>query len=51
MKKEYMKPTMRVVKIQHKCHLLAGSRYDSVEAPVRTYDEPEDVITDKGYIW
>ena len=25
MKKEYMKPTMNVVKIQHKCQILAGS--------------------------
>ncbi len=25
MKKEYMKPTMRVVKIQQKCKILSGS--------------------------
>lgn len=24
-KKEYMKPTMRVVKVQHQSHILAGS--------------------------
>ncbi len=24
-KKEYMKPSMRVVKLQHKCQILAGS--------------------------
>ena len=51
MKKEYMKPTMRVVKIQHQHHLLAGSPYDSVSTPLDTYDAPEDVITDKGSIW
>ena len=25
MKKEYMKPVMRIVELKHKCHLLAGS--------------------------
>lgn len=25
MKKEYMKPTMRVVELHHKCQILAGS--------------------------
>ena len=24
-KKEYMKPSMKVVELQHKCHILAGS--------------------------
>ena len=24
-KKDYMKPTMRVVVLKHKCHILAGS--------------------------
>ena len=24
-KKEYMKPTMQVVELQHKCQILAGS--------------------------
>ena len=51
MKKEYMKPTMRVVKIQHQHHLLAGSPYDNIKAPLDVYDDPEDVITDKGSIW
>ena len=26
MKKEYMKPAMRVVELQHQCHILSGSR-------------------------
>ena len=50
-KKDYEKPTMRVVKIQHQHHLLAGSPYDSVSTPLDTYDAHEDVITDKGSIW
>ena len=24
-KKEYMKPSMKVVELQHKCHILVGS--------------------------
>lgn len=28
MKKEYQKPTMRVVELQRQAHLLAGSNYD-----------------------
>ena len=50
-KKDYEKPTMRVVKIQHQHHLLAGSPYDDIKSPVETYDSDEDVITDKGSIW
>ena len=26
MKKEYMKPSMKVVELQHKCQILAGSQ-------------------------
>ena len=26
-KKDYMKPAIRVVKMQHKCHILAESNY------------------------
>ena len=50
MKKEYMKPTMRVVKIQQ-TQMLCGSPYDDIKSPVDTYDDPEDVISDKGSIW
>ena len=51
-KKDYEKPTMRVVKIQHQHHLLSGSPYDDIKSPLETYgDDPEDVITDKGSIW
>ena len=27
MKKEYMKPSMQMVELKHKCHILAGSSY------------------------
>jgi len=49
-KQEYMKPTMRVVKIQQ-TQMLCGSPYDDIKSPLDTYDDPEDVITDKGSIW
>lgn len=29
-KKDYQKPTMKVVKLQHQCHILAGSQVESV---------------------
>ena len=41
---------MRVVKIQQ-TQMLCGSPYDDIKSPVDTYDDPEDVITDKGSIW
>ena len=50
MKKQYMKPAMRVVKIQQ-TQMLCGSPYDNIKAPLDVYDDPEDVITDKGSIW
>jgi hypothetical protein len=28
-KKDYQKPTMKVVKLQHKCHIMAGSPYET----------------------
>ena len=50
MKKEYIQPTMHVVKIQQQ-RMLCGSPYDNVTSPVQTYDDPEDAITDKNDIW
>lgn len=51
MKKEaYMKPDMQVMEIRQR-QILCGSPYDNVSTPLDTYDEPEDVITDKGSIW
>ena len=29
-KKDYQKPTMKVVKLQHQCHILASSQVESV---------------------
>ena len=49
-KKAYMKPAMRVVKIQQQ-RMLCSSPYNDVKTPVSTYDDPEDVIDDKNDIW
>ena len=50
-KKDYQKPAMRVVKVQHQQHLLAGSGYvvNSVDSNL---DDEEDLIfggSDAGY--
>ena len=29
-KKEYMKPSMKVVELQHKCQILAGSQHGDI---------------------
>lgn len=44
MKKEYMKPTVRVVELQHGNSLLAGSPTGSTDSNL----DPEDVITIDG---
>ena len=50
MKKEYIQPTMHVVKIQQQ-RMLCGSPYNDMKSPVSTYNDDEDVITDTGDIW
>ena len=42
-KKEYMKPTMRVVKVQHQSHILAGS-LQSVKSS--GLDKEDDLLYD-----
>ncbi len=51
MKRTYQKPTMMVVHIQQRQHLLSGSPYDNQKGPLETYDDNEDVIDQKGNIW
>ena len=43
-KKEYMKPTMQVVELQHKCQILAGS----VDANGMNIDLQDDEV-DAGW--
>ena len=50
MKRTYMKPTTKVVYIHH-TQMLCASRYDNKKAPLETYDDDEDVIEQKSYIW
>ena len=51
MKKEYIQPTMHVVKIQQQRMLCGSNPYNDVKSPVSVYNDPEDVIEDKGDIW
>ena len=49
-KKDYQKPAMRVVLLQHQQHLLAGSY--GVNSVVSNLDDPDDIIfagSDTGY--
>ena len=55
-KKEYMKPTMRVVKVQHQSHILAGSLRSVKSSGL---DDEDDLLYDDfegnggnhGYAW
>jgi hypothetical protein len=51
MKKTYLKPTTMVVQIYHRQQLLGGSPYGNIQSPVKTYDDDNDVIDQKGNIW
>ncbi|MBQ8065107.1 MAG: hypothetical protein IJ144_01515 [Prevotella sp.] len=55
-KKEYMKPTMRVVKVQHQSHILAGSLRSVKSSGLDDeddllYDDLEGNGGDQGYAW
>jgi hypothetical protein len=55
-KKEYMKPTMRVVKVQHQSHILAGSLRSVKPRGLDSeddlqYDDFEGNGGDQGYAW
>ena len=47
MKKEYMKPSMKVVELQHKCQILAGSG-DIHDANYEFYAGFSDDEVDEG---
>ena len=55
-KKEYMKPTMRVVKVQHQSHILAGSLRSVKSSGLDDeddlqYDDLEGNGGDQGSAW
>ena len=37
MKRDYMKPAMRVYKLQLKCHILVGSNIDTIDGEELDY--------------
>ena len=51
MKREYMKPTMKVVELQHQHQLLAGSPLDSVNTGLdeEDYFEIDDTPASDGF--
>ena len=45
-KKDYEKPTMQVIELQHKCQILAGSSYETTgtgKTSINRMDEEEDL--------
>ena len=52
-KKEYMKPTMWVVKVQHQSHILAGSLRSVKSSGLDNEDDLEydDTSGNQGYAW
>lgn len=41
-KNDYQRPTMKVVQLQHQCHILAGSAKDG-QAGVQNYTWHDDI--------
>ena len=46
MKKEYLKPAMRMVKLRHRQNLLVGSPNSMDGKTLRGYRDAEDIVTD-----
>ena len=45
-RKDYQKPTMKVVKLQHQCHILAVGSYETTgsgRTSINAMDEEEDL--------
>ena len=49
-KKDYVKPTMKVVQLQHRQHILAGS-YTSIQTTSTDDDNPGYDGNSSGSIW
>ena len=45
-KKDYIQPTMRVVKLQHRSHILAGSTLQSVHSSGLNSNNSEELLYD-----
>lgn len=45
-RKDYQKPTMNIVQLQHQCHILAASSYETTgtgRTSINMMDEEEDL--------
>ncbi len=45
-KKDYMRPTMKVVQLQHQCHIMATSSYETTgtgRTSINAMDAEEDL--------
>ena len=51
MKKKYMKPSFRVVELQHKCQLLAGSYTDPEPTPPNEIPDYDDWLGAPEFDW
>lgn len=51
MKKEYIKPSMRIVLLQHKNCLLVGSTGGYDGKSLKCTDDPNDYIFDESDVW
>ena len=49
-KKNYMKPTLKVVKLQHSQQILTGS-YSDIQTTSRDNDDPDYDGSSSGSIW
>ena len=49
-KKDYMKPTLKVVKLQHSQHILASS-YSDIQTTSYDGDDPDYDGSSSGSIW
>ena len=52
-KKDYIKPAMRYVQLQHRQHLLAGSPYRSVQVKNNSNDDDVPIYdgNSSGSLW
>lgn len=51
MKKEYIMPTMRIVELRHKAHLLAGSGNAPDGYSGKKFKVNDDNIDDEKYVY
>jgi len=50
-RKDYQKPTMNIVKLQHHCHILAGSVEASRSGYGTANGDVTETLTDGEWVW